>query len=384
MVIGGSAAESIAQTFTAGLSGILAGINLDVRRNTISNPGIFTLHIAIHTTENDNPTSTVLGETSISSGEAPFTQLITFPQKIYVASGVKYAIVVNYEEPLPPTGYVGMLIGSSNNDYTKGEFLYSLDGTSWVISEDDDINFRTYVSISSLDATSPVTSALLIPLPDAYGWNSSNVTVNLAAADEAGGSGVKEIHYAINGGTETVVSGNSTSFIVSNSGVNLITYFTVDNAGNVETPKSVTVKICDYSFEDSMRGTKLYVVERDKTFQFVTRDKTYPIKTAPFMKINDLSKDTSPQFDKFSKKWKINDGKFDLDSSLRPWFGQFWYNNRPDKIILINYKDAELQLSAVIVDGKEDSCVLFAKDLKTKKIYQLIDKPKINWRWGNK
>ena len=94
------------------------------------------------------------------------------------------------------------------------------------------------------------------------------------------------------------------------------------------------------------------------------------------MKVIDLSRDPCVQYDRFGKKWNINDKKFDIDNDLRPWFKQFKYNNRPDKIILINYQDKELKLTAVIVDGREDSCMATARDLKTKKVYLLIDKPR--------
>lgn len=216
------------------------------------------------------------------------------------------------------------------------------------------------------------------------------MTVNLLATDDS--SGVKEIHYSINGGSETVVSGESASFIISNSGVNVVTYFAVDNAGNIETPKSLTVKICDYCFEDLIRGTKLYVVDKDKTFQFITPDKEYPIKQATRMKVIDFSKEKEPpvQYDRPSKKWKIDDKKFDLDNDLKPWLGQCQYDNKPEKIILIYHQDQELKLTAVIVDGKEDSCMVTARDLQTKKVYLLIDKPKLkslrpgHRGWGRK
>jgi alpha-tubulin suppressor-like RCC1 family protein len=95
--------------------------------------------------------------------------------------------------------------------------------------------------ISQMDTTPPVTTVSLNPGPNANGWNNTNVTANLTATDI--GSGVKEIHYILNGGAETIFTGASTSFLVSIEGSDNITYFAKDNAGNTETPKSVTVKI---------------------------------------------------------------------------------------------------------------------------------------------
>ncbi|MBI4824470.1 MAG: hypothetical protein HY805_09635 [Nitrospirae bacterium] len=42
---------------------------------------------------------------------------------------------------------------------------------------------------------------------------------------------------------ETVVSGASAGIIIKDEGVYEITYFSVDNKGNMETPKSITVRI---------------------------------------------------------------------------------------------------------------------------------------------
>ncbi len=41
------------------------------------------------------------------------------------------------------------------------------------------------------------------------GWYVSNVTISLTATDS--GSGVKEIHYSVDGGAEVVVAGSSAS-----------------------------------------------------------------------------------------------------------------------------------------------------------------------------
>jgi YVTN family beta-propeller protein len=93
------------------------------------------------------------------------------------------------------------------------------------------------------DTTPPSTTATRSVDPNANGWNNSNVTVNLAAVDDEGGSGVKEIHYSLNGGPETVVSGNSASVAISAEGTTVLTYFARDNAGNQEAQKTLTAKI---------------------------------------------------------------------------------------------------------------------------------------------
>ena len=93
------------------------------------------------------------------------------------------------------------------------------------------------------ETTPPTTTATPSPTPNVNGWNNTNVMVTLNATDNEGGSGVKEIHYAINSGPETVVSGNSASVTISAEGVTTLTYFAKDNAGNTEGAKDLTVQI---------------------------------------------------------------------------------------------------------------------------------------------
>jgi alpha-tubulin suppressor-like RCC1 family protein len=167
----------------------------------------------------------------------------------------------------------------------------------------------------------------------------------------------------------------------------------IDSNGDGKFERTITIgneltadEFWPYVFEDSQRGTTLRIDDTNQTFQFIAPDKEFPIKKATRMKVIDLSRESCVQYDRPSKKWKIDDKKFDLDNDLRPWFKQFQYDNKPEKIILIYHQDKELMLTAVIVDGKEDSCMVTARDLKTKKVYLLIDKPKLKslrpWHWG--
>jgi hypothetical protein len=70
------------------------------------------------------------------------------------------------------------------------------------------------------------------------GWHVSDVQMTLTAADNIGGSCIKEIHYTVDG-TETVVQGSSVSFSIVSDGNHAVTYYAIDNAGNVETPPHV-------------------------------------------------------------------------------------------------------------------------------------------------
>lgn len=72
----------------------------------------------------------------------------------------------------------------------------------------------------------------------------STANVVLTATDQAGLSGVKEIHYVIDSGAEQVVAGAATTVSVplTGSGAGTVKYWAVDNAGNVEAPNSVGLK----------------------------------------------------------------------------------------------------------------------------------------------
>ncbi len=95
------------------------------------------------------------------------------------------------------------------------------------------------------DVTPPVTTAQLSPLPNGAGWNNTNVTVTFTATDNTGGTGVKEIHFTLTGAQTggNIVSGSSTSVVISAEGTTTVTFFGVDKAGNQEAPNTVTVRI---------------------------------------------------------------------------------------------------------------------------------------------
>ena len=96
------------------------------------------------------------------------------------------------------------------------------------------------------DSTPPITVA------SGYdsAWHNSAVPVTLTATDKAGGSGVKSITYAVDGGAPTTVDAATTQVTIaapadhSNDGTHTIAFHATDNAGNTETPdKTCTVKI---------------------------------------------------------------------------------------------------------------------------------------------
>jgi hypothetical protein len=95
------------------------------------------------------------------------------------------------------------------------------------------------------DTTPPTTLASTTPGASASGWNNAPVTVALTASDNAGGSGVKEVHYSFAGAATgaQIAPGGGASVTISAAGTTTLSYFAVDNAGNQEVAKSLTVRI---------------------------------------------------------------------------------------------------------------------------------------------
>src|SRR5215213_8721601 len=85
----------------------------------------------------------------------------------------------------------------------------------------------------------PVTTAATSPSPDASGVYPGPVTVTLSAT-AASGFLIANTHYTADGGpTQTYTA----PFVVSGGGSHTIRYWSVDNIGVIETPKSLTIQI---------------------------------------------------------------------------------------------------------------------------------------------
>ncbi|WNS81304.1 Ig-like domain repeat protein [Domibacillus sp. DTU_2020_1001157_1_SI_ALB_TIR_016] len=128
--------------------------------------------------------------------------------------------------------------------------FYSINGSDYtegatVIVEKEGIHSISYFSVDKarnkeeakmievkVDQTAPVTKA------DATNtWSKENVTVKLEASDEA--SGIAQTFYSINGADYT----EGTSFTVEKEGVNKVSFYSVDKAGNKEAVQTIEVKI---------------------------------------------------------------------------------------------------------------------------------------------
>jgi hypothetical protein len=138
----------VAQTFTAGRDGFLAGVSINTRNPGV---GVPSLRVSIRNVVGDLPGETILATTVTPTALNPLTKHITFPQVVELRAGVKYAIVVNVENP-PTSGAVWD--GATGDRYPRGEacakFKPGVLTGDWFCSPDFDTvetdrHFRTYV-----------------------------------------------------------------------------------------------------------------------------------------------------------------------------------------------------------------------------------------------
>jgi PKD repeat protein len=121
--------------------------------------------------------------------------------------------------------------------YYGGSFTLSGEGEHYIEFFSDDyahnvenVNNQTHY----VDDTPPTTTKTI-------GWpqymNGDYVTtwtpITLSATDDSGGSGVKEIHYIING-IETIIYGDNVVFYFTEECTHVLEYWAVDNVGNEE------------------------------------------------------------------------------------------------------------------------------------------------------
>ncbi len=128
-----------------------------------------------------------------------------------------------------------------------GKFKLSLSGLTLgenkvkLIVDDEGQNHAEKVIVVNLvdvDANAPVTTAKVTGTAGINGWYTSDVSVELSATDE--GTGVKTTEYKVNDG-EWITYSQAIS--LNTPGTTKVDYRSVDNAGNVETTQSLTVKI---------------------------------------------------------------------------------------------------------------------------------------------
>jgi len=160
----------------------------------------------------------------------------------------------------PGTRTISWFIGELPSKQ-KGSVTFSVDVNKDAPDKAEVINFATvyFPSVpettrtngtvntitTSIDNVAPTTAISAAPLANPAGWNNSDVTVNLSAKDNDGGTGVKEIHYTLSGAAADtkVIAGDVAQILISAEGKTTLTYYSIDNAGNSEPAKSLEIKI---------------------------------------------------------------------------------------------------------------------------------------------
>jgi hypothetical protein len=138
----------VAQIFTAGKSGLLRAVAIDI------DPGVARdLRVDIRKVANGVPTDTVLANRLLSADELqelaadPLSYQITVPD-VYVTAGRKYAIVIDFASYMNDVIPQGEWFGAQGNHYPGGAAFTAPDAPSlhWTReSNGRDLHFRTFV-----------------------------------------------------------------------------------------------------------------------------------------------------------------------------------------------------------------------------------------------
>ena len=137
-----------AQSYTAGISGTLQGVAVDVTAVDQT----LVARIRIESVSGGIPTNVVLGQARASGGgNLSINTVIPFSTPIPQVAGQQYAILVDYPEA--PPFHDGIIeaadwIGATGNAYPAGTLLSTFDGgATWqsYASEGFDVHFRTFV-----------------------------------------------------------------------------------------------------------------------------------------------------------------------------------------------------------------------------------------------
>ncbi|MBC7081428.1 MAG: tandem-95 repeat protein [Thermoplasmatales archaeon] len=137
----------------------------------------------------------------------------------------------------------GQLIYDEWNNVTSGtatlSFTIDEECTHWInITSIDDLgNTAWHNQTVYVDNTPPETTHLQGTIGD-NNWYKSNVILNLTATDEK--SGVNKIYYKIDAGAWNEYTSNVT---ISSEGQHTIYYYSIDNLGNTEAEKNISIKI---------------------------------------------------------------------------------------------------------------------------------------------
>jgi hypothetical protein len=138
----------VAQTFTAGQSGILRAVTIDMVPASEGD-----IRVDIRAVANGVPTDKVLANHLLSLDELqelaanPLSYQITIPDT-YITAGTQYAIVINYNSYTNHFIPQGMWFGAQGDHYTGGAAFTAAEAATlnWTPEPDGrDLHFRTFV-----------------------------------------------------------------------------------------------------------------------------------------------------------------------------------------------------------------------------------------------
>ena len=199
----------------------------------------------------------------------------------------------------------------------------------------------------NVTASAPVTSFVDNTKPSTTdnapsGWQSTPVTVTLNPND--GGSGVNVTEYSVDGNPSYTVG---TSVVIpapadgSNDGSHTIAYFSVDNAGNIETIKSTTVLIdatpptcASCSAADYLRGTVDLSADPDTTGSGI-KSVTFEYTDAGGSTWTAIGTDTTGP-GPYTASWDttpVPDGHYDLRILITDNADNVTTTDLPDKVV---------------------------------------------------
>jgi hypothetical protein len=124
---------------------------------------------------------------------------------------------------------------------TPGTYYYKVFGVKGYAGSASTATYSiTVADTPAADVTAPTTTAT--GAVDNR-WYKGAVTVNLTATDNAGGSGVASITYAVDGTPTTVNASTAQAQVPAIDGPHTVTYFATDVATNAETLHTLTVNV---------------------------------------------------------------------------------------------------------------------------------------------
>ena len=156
-----------------------------------------------------------------------------------------YVVVVNASQSYDPDGYIANYTWDFGDGYVaygmEATHTYSSEGiyeVSLTVRDNDGLTNSTSHTIF-IDVTPPLTNYTFIPAPNGKnGWYVSNVEVKFSAIDNI--CGTKSTYYRIDGDNWSIYM---EPFIISEEGIHLIEYYSVDFYDNEEMTKGIEIKI---------------------------------------------------------------------------------------------------------------------------------------------